>query len=153
MKKIYWFLFAIVLSSCSVKQKPEFIKIDDIRLLSTQLDTVKLGVNAYFKNPNTVSGKIQVEDMRVAFNKEQVALVSSEEFKVPAKSEFTIPLQVAIPTSKIFKNSNKGILAGLINSIFTKTIEVHIKGDLRYKMYAFSKVYHIDKTEKITIQN
>ncbi len=84
-------------------------------------------------------------------NGAEVAQVSSKEFKVPAKKEFAIPLVVEIPTRQIFKNNKNGILSGLLNSILNKSIKVQFKGELRYKVLGFSKVYPIDKTEEIKL--
>ena len=153
MKKLI-FICAIFLliSSCAVKKKPIFIKVDDVKLLSLKSDTIRLGANAYFKNPNDIGGKISTDEIKVIINGAELAQVSSEEFKVPARKEFTIPLKVVIPAKRVFENNKGGILGGLINSILNKSIKVQFKGDLRYKVLGFSKVYPIDKTEEIKIK-
>lgn len=153
MKKLI-FICAIFLliSSCAVKKKPIFIKVDDVKLLSLKSDTIRLGANAYFKNPNDIGGKISTDEIKVIINGAELAQVSSEEFKVPARKEFTIPLKVVIPAKRVFENNKGGILGGLLNSILNKSIKVQFKGDLRYKVLGFSKVYPIDKTEEIKIK-
>ena len=78
-----------------------------------------------------------------------MATIVSDEFKVPAKKEFTIPLQVNIPTDSILSNQN---ISGLLGSLFSKKIKVHYKGDIKYKVLGFSHKYHIDKTEDVKIK-
>ncbi|OSY89196.1 hypothetical protein WH52_00645 [Tenacibaculum holothuriorum] len=152
MKKLLYFFSIVFVLSCSVKEKPIFLKIDDVKILSAASDTVKLSVNAFFENPNDIGGKISTDEIKVIVNGAEVAQVSSEEFKVPARKEFTIPLKVVIPTNNIFKNNKNGLLGGLINTFLNKSVKVQFKGDLRYKVLGFSHVYPIDKTEDVKIK-
>ena len=152
MKKLLYFFSIVFVLSCSVKEKPIFLKVDDVKILSADSDTVKLSVNAFFENPNDIGGKISTDEIKVIVNGAEVAQVSSEEFKVPARKEFTIPLKVVIPTNNIFKNNKNGLLGGLINTFLNKSVKVQFKGDLRYKVLGFSHVYPIDKTEDVKIK-
>ena len=89
---------------------------------------------------------------KVIVNGAELAQVSSEEFKVPARKDFIIPLKVVIPAKRVFENNKGGILGGLLNTILNKSVKVQFKGDLRYKVLGFSNVYPIDKTEEIKIK-
>lgn len=153
MKKIIYFLpFLLFVVSCSVKQKPIFLKVDDIKLLSVTTDTIRVGANAYFKNPNDIGGKIATDEIKVLVNQVQVAQVSSEEFKVPARKEFSIPLKVVIPAKRVFENNKNGVLGGLLSSLLNQSIKVQFKGDLKYKVLGFSHVYPIDQIEDLKIK-
>ncbi|WGH76154.1 LEA type 2 family protein [Tenacibaculum tangerinum] len=153
MKKIIYFLpFLLLAMSCSVKQKPIFLKVDDVKLLSVSADTITLGANAYFENPNDIGGKIATDEIKVFIDEVAVAQVSSEEFKVPARKEFHIPLKVVIPSRTIFENNKNGILGGILNSLMNQRFKVHFKGDLTYKVLGFSHVYTIDKVEDVKIK-
>lgn len=153
MKKIVFlsFLFLLI-NSCSVKEKPIFIKIDNVKVISFKMDTIRLKAIAFFKNPNDIGGEISTDEIKVIVNDEELAQVSSEEFKVPARSDFTIPLIAAIPTKKLLESNKNGILGGLLNSLTNKSIKVQLKGSLKYKVMGFSSVYVIDKTEDIKIK-
>ena len=137
---------------CSISKKPVFLKVDDVQVVSVQSDTIRLKANAYFKNPNDVGGKIATDQIKVIVNGAEVAQVSSEEFKVPSRKDFTIPLSVVIPAKQVFENNRNGILGGLINTLLNKTIKVQFKGDLKYKVLGFSKVYPVDKTQEIKLR-
>lgn len=153
MKKIVSLLSVFLLiSSCSVRKKPTFIKVDDIKLLSFKSDTIKLQANAYFKNENDVGGKISTDEIKVLVNNVELAQVSSEEFKVPANKEFKVPLKVKIPTEKILKNNKGGLLGGILSSVLDNRIKIQFKGDIKYKVLGFSNVYSVDKTEEIKIK-
>lgn len=152
MKNLLYFFALVLFFSCSVKQKPIFIKVDDIKLTSIVSDTLKFSANAFFKNPNDIGGKIATDSIKVIVNDVELAKVSSEEFKIPAREEFIIPLQVAIPTQQVLESNKNGILGGLLNSLLNQRVKIQFKGDLRYKVLGFSHVYPIDKTEEIKIK-
>ncbi|WP_439129181.1 LEA type 2 family protein [Polaribacter sp.] len=146
---VYFILLSLLISACSVNKKPVFIKVDDLKLISFKRDTIRLKAAAYFENPNDVGGKISTDEIKVIINGAEVAQVSSDEFKVPARKEFAIPLKVVVPTKKVFENNRNGILGGLLNSVLNKSVKVHFKGDLKYKFLGFSKIYHIDQEQEI----
>ncbi|CAM1333191.1 Late embryogenesis abundant protein LEA-2 subgroup domain-containing protein [Tenacibaculum aestuariivivum] len=152
MNKIMFFITILSVVSCSIKKKPIFIKVDDVKVTTIKSDTIRLKANAFFKNPNDISGKIATDEIKVLINGVEIAQVSSEEFKVPARKEFSIPLNVAIPTRKVFKDNKNGFLGGLLNSFLNKSIKVQFKGDLRYKVLGFSHIYPVDKIENINIK-
>jgi len=150
MKNLVYFIFlCLFILGCSVKKKPVFLKVDDLKLISFKSDTIRLKAAAYFENPNDVGGKISTNEIKVIINGAELAQVSSDEFKVPARKAFAIPLKVFVPAKKVFENNKNGILGGLLNSVLNKSIKVHFKGDLKYTFFGFSKVYHIDQEQEI----
>ncbi|MEE3998962.1 LEA type 2 family protein [Tenacibaculum sp. FZY0031] len=153
MKKfIYFFPFLSLIISCSVTQKPIFLKVDDIKLLSAATDTIRVGANAYFENPNDIGGTITTDEIKVLIDEVKVAQVFSEEFKVPARKEFHIPLKVVIPSKRVFENNKNRILGGILNSLINQRLKIHFKGDLKYKVLGFSHVYPIDKVATVKIK-
>ena len=150
MKNILYFILLIILiSSCSVNKQPTFIKVDKVIVASFSGDTIRLKAEAFFTNPNDVGGKISTDEIKVIVNGAEVAQVSSEEFKVPARKNFTIPLVVVIPARKVFENNKNGILGGLLNSFLKKSIQVQFKGDIKYKVFGYSNVYPVDEIQEI----
>lgn len=151
MKKSSIFsLFTLLLISCSVKKKPTFIKLSEVKLVSMANDTIRLQAKAYFKNENDIGGKISTEGVNVFIDEKPIANVKSEEFKVPANKEFTVPLQIAVPQKKVFE---KGLLGGLLNTLLKdKSIKVKFQGDIKYKVFGFTKKYPLNKTKELKIK-
>ncbi|WP_442266479.1 LEA type 2 family protein [Tenacibaculum sp. ZS6-P6] len=149
---IYFIAICFLLVNCSVKKKPTFIKVDDIKFLSLKSDTVRLQAKAYFKNENDVGGKLATDEIKVIISGEEVAQVSSEEFKVPANEEFFIPLNVVVPANKIFNDKKNGILGGILSSLINNNLKVQFKGVIKYKVLGFSNSYVVDKTEEVKIK-
>ncbi|MFQ3297060.1 MAG: hypothetical protein ACI9JT_000488 [Polaribacter sp.] len=153
MKNTLFFLVLILLMyRCSVQKEPIFIKVDQIKVLSFAADTIKLKATAFFENPNDVGGKISTDEIKIFVNGAEVAQVFSEEFQVPAKNKFSIPLIAYISTKDILGSNKGGILGGLLSSIITNKVNIRIKGSLEYVVFGFKKDFSFDKTEEIKIK-
>lgn len=135
--------------NCSIKEKPQFINVDNIKVLESTSKNITLTADAYFLNPNDIGGELKTEEIKIYVNDNEMASVSTKSFSVPAKREFSIPLKANIPTDSIFSNKNLG---GLIGSLFSKKIKVQYKGDIIYKFLGFSYRYSVDETETIKIK-
>ncbi len=150
MKKIVkTLLIAIVIVSCKVKEQPIFVKVANIKLVKSNAKVIQLSADAYFKNPNNIGGTLASEGIKVLVNGTEMATVSSQPFKVPAKKEFSIPLEVEIPTNKVFNNNN---LSAILGSLLNKKLKVQYKGKLKYKVLGFSSTYNIDQIEEVKIK-
>lgn len=156
MRKALYFLSLIfiifIIFSCSINKKPIFIKVDNIKIISYDSDTVKLKANAFFENPNDVGGKISADYLDIFVNNIAVAQLFLENFKVPVKKEFSVPLTANIPTKKLLNTDKNGLLGGLINSLITQKVNVRIKGNLDYVVFGLKKEFLIDKSEAIKIK-
>ncbi|MCG1037156.1 LEA type 2 family protein [Polaribacter sargassicola] len=153
MKNFLYFTFIfLLLTSCSVNEQPIFIKVDNVEVVSFTGGEVNLKANALFENPNDVGGKISTDEIAIFVNDIEVAQVSSEEFDVPAKNNFTIPLKAVIPTKKIFEANKNDALGGLLGSLLTNKINVRFKGSLKYAVFGFKSEFLIDEIEEIKIK-
>jgi len=135
--------------SCKVKEKPEFLRVENIKVLESNAESVTLTADAFFLNPNDIGGELKSDGIKVFINDNEMATVSSESFKVPAKKEFSIPLKANIPADSIFSGKNIG---GLIGSLFSRNLKVQYKGDIKYKALGFTYTYEVDKTENVKIK-
>ena len=139
------------MSSCAVNKKPVFIKVDDVKIVSATSDTIRLKAAAFFENPNGVGGTISSDEIQIIVNGASIATVFVDEFKVPSRAVFSVPLIAVVPTKKVFQNNKNGILGGLINSFLNKSIKLRFKGNLKYKVFGFSNTYPIDKIQEIKL--
>ncbi len=147
--KPYIILSTIFFVACTVKEHPEFLKVENIKVLKSTSKYVTITADAYFLNPNDIGGELKTDAVKVYVNDNEMATVSTKSFKVPAKKEFSIPLKTYIPTDSILSGKNIG---GLINSLFSKKVKVQYKGDIIYKALGFSYKYNIDITDNIKIK-
>ncbi|MDX6746885.1 hypothetical protein SHK09_08775 [Polaribacter sp. PL03] len=149
---LYFFVLVLLITGCSVQKEPVFIKVDNVKVLSFESDTIKLKADAFFENPNDVGGKISTDEIKIFVNGAEVAQVFSEEFKVPARKEFSIPLIAHIPTRNILSSNKNGVLGGLLNSLISNKVNVRIKGNLEYVVFGFKREFLIDKSQEIKIK-
>ena len=148
----YFLVLLLIISSCSIHKEPVFVKLDNIEVLSFAQDTIKLQAVAFFENPNDVGGTIGTDGLKIFVNGDEVASVFSEEFKVPARKNFRIPLSAHIPTKNMLNANKNGVLGSLLNSLFTKKLTLRIKGKLQYVVFGFKSDFVVDKTQDIKIK-
>ncbi|MEW7279269.1 hypothetical protein ABW636_11805 [Aquimarina sp. 2201CG1-2-11] len=150
------FLLLLTLSSfimsCSLSKKPHFKYVDKIEVKNMNLDQITLSANAVFDNPNHLQGKLSIEDINLFVDNIDVGTISSTEFNVPSKDEFTIPLQGTFSLSKIYKKNKNNLLSSVLKVIQTDSINIQYKGTIRYHLGSFSYPYTINKEQKISIK-
>jgi hypothetical protein len=152
IKKFTILLLILLTTSCAIKKKPEFIKINGIELVEANSRTLTLKAEALFNNPNVVGGRLNTEGVNVFVNDMLMGIVSAEEFKVPAKNSFKVPLQIKINTKDLLSKDPNGFLSGLLNSVLNKNLKVTYKGVIQFKALGLSYKYPIDKTETVKIK-
>ena len=141
-------IFVLVLS-CTVNEKPEFVGVENLKVRDASTKIIYVTADAHFRNPNSIGGTLKTDGIKVFVNDVEMTTIVSEEFDVPAKDDFTIPLEAGIPADSLF--SDKG-LEGLIGSLFSKPMKVRYKGDITYKILGFSYDYPIDATDEVKIK-
>ncbi|MFI1745872.1 LEA type 2 family protein [Thalassobellus sediminis] len=146
---IFLSTISILFFNCSVEEKPQFINVDNIKVLESTSKNISVTADAHFLNPNDIGGELKTDEIKIYVNDNEMASVSTKSFDVPAKKEFSIPLKANIPTDSIFSNKNLG---GLLGSLFSRKIKVQYKGDIVYKVFGFSYRYNVDETETIKIK-
>jgi len=153
MRKILLLSTLIILfTSCTVKEKPEFIKVENIKVETTSTKVVTLKANAVFNNPNDLGGTLNCENITVFIDGIPFGKISSEDFKVPAHKTFIIPLEIVINTGDLLKKTSKRGLGSILNSIIENKLNVQYKGDIFYRALGFSFRYPIDITDHIKLK-
>lgn len=142
----------VLTASCSISNKPTFKYIDSIEVTNISLDRVTLNANAVFNNPNNLKGKLSINDIHLFVDDMDIGSVSAKQFDVPAKTEFTIPLQGTFSLSKVYKENKNDILGSILKVIQTDSITVQYKGSIKYYLGNFSYPYTIDKEQKIRLR-
>lgn len=152
IKKLTILILIFMTTSCAIRQKPEFIKIDRIELVNANSRTLTLKADALFNNPNSVGGRLNTEGVSVFVNDILMGVVSAEAFKVPAKDNFKVPLQIEVNTKDLLNKDPNGLLGGLLKSVLNRSLKVTYEGIIQFKALSFSYNYPINKTETIKIK-
>ncbi|WP_229724367.1 LEA type 2 family protein [Winogradskyella forsetii] len=146
---LMFFLTFTVLFNCSVTEKPEFLKLDNIQVVDSNSKNITLKADAFFLNKNDIGGTLKTDDLKVYINDLQVASVISDEFDVPKRENFTIPLTVNVPTDSIISDKNLGSLLG---SLLSQSLKVHYKGEIKYKIMGYSSTYTVDEIQDVKLK-
>jgi hypothetical protein len=139
----------IAIIGCSVKEKPVFMRVENIKIDESTSKFVTLTADAYFMNPNDIKGELKTDAIKVYINHNEMARVTTESFKVPARKEFSIPLRADVSTDSILSNKSLG---GLLGSLISQKMKVQYKGQIKYKVFGFSHNYDVDVTEIVKIK-
>jgi hypothetical protein len=144
-------LIFFFLVSCTVNQKPEFIKIDQIKVSHSTVKNIVVTANAHFLNKNSVGGNLQLTNLNVYVDSIAVAEVNSKVFIVPKKDIFAMPITVKIPYDKVFKKNKNDFLNNVLNMLTRKEILVQYKGKITYRLGKFSYQYDVDYADKVKL--
>jgi len=142
-------LFFTLVFNCSVNEKPEFQGLDKIKVLNANPQTMTIGVDAVFKNPNDVGGTLKTDGLKVLINDTEVATIVSEAFDVPSKNNFAIPLIVSVSTDSLVDRNSLGSLLG---SLISQKLKVRYKGEIDYKVFGYSSSYKVDEEQNIKVK-
>ncbi|HIP48800.1 MAG TPA: hypothetical protein EYG92_07540 [Lutibacter sp.] len=153
MSRLFWIfsLTSVFLISCTVNETPEFIKVSNVGIENYSTETITVTSDLVFQNPNSIGGVLQANEVKVWVNTIDLGNVNSDDFQVPSKKEFTVPILFEIPYNRIFKDK-ENIVLNVLTALQTKTIEVSYKGNVTYKLGAFTYDYPMDYTEIIDLK-
>ncbi len=96
----------IGITSCSISKKPEFKYVDNIEVKNVSMRNITLKADAVFNNSNHIKVKLPIDSIHIFVDNIDVGARSSQEFDVPSKNEFTIPLEGTFSLSKVYKKNN-----------------------------------------------
>ncbi len=153
MKKFLILLTIYILAtSCAIPKQPTFKYIDNLEVKSLNLSKITVKANAVFNNPNDLKGKLSIEDIHVSIDNIDIGSLSPAEFNVPAKNEFTIPLEGTLSVSKIYQDNKNDLLGSVLKVMQTDSLNIAYKGIIRYHLRSFSYPYHINKQQKVKLK-
>jgi len=149
-KRLLMFSLTLTLFfNCSFTKKPEFVRLENIEVIDSNSKTITIKAEALFINKNDVGGTLKTDDLKVYLNDLELASVISDEFDVPRRKNFTIPLTVKIATASLTSDKNLGSLLG---SLLTQSLKLHYKGAIKYKIMGYSSTYTVDEIQDVKIK-
>ena len=67
-KPLLLLIFFGLLISCSVNKKPEFLRVENIKVLASDSESITLTADAFFNNLNNVGGTLQTDEIFPPFD-------------------------------------------------------------------------------------
>lgn len=138
----------LITAACQKPKSPEFVTVKDVKIVSMDDRQVVLEGIAIFNNPN--SYKLVVKEIAVDVEVNQIAVGKvnqPEEFEVPAKADFEVPMIIAFSPKDVYKD----LFSGLLDVLTNKKMDVYYKGFVRIKALGITVKVPIDHKEEIKI--
>ncbi len=149
MKKHYliFLLTFFFLINCSIKESPEFQKIENIHVSELNLQGVKVKADLLFKNPNIVGVTVKSSDIKVFHGSIFLGEAVTPTFEVNRKSDFKVPLTVQFSPKKIIKQ--EGTLSSFLTITAQKQIDITFTGVITLDVMGIEYNYDLDQTYPI----
>ena len=153
MKNISFFiLFFFFISACSKPKEPEFQSVKNIELIEFTDENVVINANAIFHNPNIYSCTLESSDIDVIVNGINVGKAEQKErTAIPANADFSLPMQIQFPPTKIFNDKNS-LINLAISALGGKKIDLQYKGSITISVLEIPFTVPVDYTDEIKLK-
>lgn len=141
------FMIVFALSSCKI-YPPEYKRVENFKIERIDKGGLKVFGNVIMYNPNRMRVRLRDMHMDVNLNGKKVATAEQLiEVSVKGKSEFSVPLDVAIkPDMSLLEG-----LTSILNIITTREVDVTLDGDVLARAYGANFAVPIHQNEKVNI--
>lgn len=141
-------LSALIMLACSRPEEPEFVRMKNLKVDEFTEKEVNISGAAILYNPNRFPITVKEIDVSVKVNDQAVGKAKQiGEVKVPARSEFEIPLNASFAPEEVYDN----LLSGLIGYIMKGEFDVYYKGYIRIKVSGVVFKVPVDHKAKVKI--
>lgn len=142
MKNIALILvITLSISSCAFEEDVIFKKIDNVKLAGVSDGQLVLNAEAFFDNPNNISGKLKSIELEVKLRDKVLAHISqSEKFTIEKNSSFIIPFDASFAMEDI----QDGFFENLISIVSGKKLKLQFVGEIKVSTWGFSQKIPVD---------
>lgn len=96
---LFVFLTAFFLSGCARPEPPQYVGIDQVKVLSVGLSESIVGMDVRMFNPNNSKLQLKSADMEIFVNNSLLGSTQMDSLiQIPKKDTFTVPLLVKVKT-------------------------------------------------------
>lgn len=138
-------LALLFLASCAPKEKVELRRIKDV-VIEVNTEPL-LRANAVLYNPNKISMTLRKIDMEVFVNGKRAARIDQQlKTRVPARAEFTVPLEVRVNLRELgFFDTVRTLLGG-------NKLKVRYRGSIRLTYKSIPVTIPVDYEDEIRVR-
>ena len=143
--KLLLLALVVFMSACGDYKDVELRQLRNVT--ADVSDDPMLKMEAVFFNPNPQQGKLKAINIDVFVDGKKAAVIKQKlKIKVPAKGDFSVPLQVKINLKE------QGLLNTLMSVIGAKRLKVRYKGNVRINYHGLPIIVPVDHEEEIRIR-
>ena len=136
-------MLLIIFFGCSTPKEPiEFLRVKDVVVDATS--DPKLKAEIFFFNPNDAKMKLKKIDIEIFYEGKRVGKIDQKlSTVIPAKSEFSIPIEVNLAIKEL------NIVSTILSMIGGKSMEIQYKGHLKLTYHGFPVRVPVDFKDNI----
>ena len=138
-------LATVLLQSCQYDD----VAIADIRnfkIDKMEENRIYISFDAKIINPNSYSLKVSATDLMFEINGVNMGFLHlSEAVKIPAGNDDYIPVRSSVST----KDAAQNVLSIVLGSVFSRAVDIRLKGDIKGGILFFPRKIPIDHSERI----
>ena len=139
------FLVALLLSSCATYEAVELRQIKSV--VADVSDHPMLKAEALFYNPNKQQGKLKSIHVDVYVEGKKAATIDQRlKIKVPAKGEFSVPLEIKLNLKE------QGLMNTVLSVLGAKKMKMHYKGYVVVGYHGLPVRVAVDHEESVRIK-
>jgi len=149
MRKLILFIIVVsVAVGCKKPEEPPVFKgVGNVKVTKVEGTNAYINADAYFHNPNDIKLNIRKVDIHVHLDGKPIGVINETvKTKVPAKSDFAVPLNVT------FNLKDTGILKNLLGFIGGNKREVRYTGFISVSAYGLPVKVKVDHTEEVRVR-
>lgn len=141
----------LLLTACSKPQKPEFKGVDNITINMDGMEVIHVTGDAVFHNPNAIDIRITGTNLEVFIDGIPAGKLERELDNVLKANENSgIPIEVDLPTDKVFSNPLQ-MIGGALQALGGRKYTVQFKGTVTVKAAGINWDLPIDQTEEVSL--
>lgn len=138
-------VFALLLNSCATYETVELRQIKSV--VADVTDHPMLKAEALFYNPNKQQGKLKSIHVDVYVEGKQAATIDQRlKIKVPAKGEFSVPLEIKLNLKE------QGLMNTVLSVLGAKKMKMHYKGYVIVGYHGLPVRVAVDHEESVRIK-
>ena len=140
-------LIIVLLSSCQKPEEaPEFKRIGKVKVNEVIDGQALVNAEAIFYNPNPVNMKLKKINVEVFVQEKKVGTINQDfRLKIPAESDFSVPLDVALDVKEI------GSLGDIFSIMMGAKIPIRFSGHIRAKVHGMGFNVPINVKDNVRI--
>ena len=139
-------LIILTFSSCHFEEPLRFEKIKNVKLTGLKDGFINLTAEAYFFNPNNVSGKLKSFDLNVSLDGNSLAHITQNEKNTISKNaSFSVPFNATLA----MKDIQKGFLDNIISILSGNKVKLHFEGEIKVSTWGFTQTVPVNYFEEV----
>ncbi len=153
IKNLSIVLVCLLMTACTLTEKPSFINVDDVRVIEAKAKMVSIDANLVFYNPNDLGVRLEKVSIKPIVNEVEMGEVNTiKDIHIESKGNFEVPVNFSFNPKAMWQEEKGALIGTLINTFSNKPVKVQYKGVVTLEIAGVSFDVPIDHTEEVVLK-